>query len=297
MTTAVPLSTILADLDTSLTNLLRRELDRHGLDRVNIAFDPPARDWAATLSAPTVNLFLYDLRESPFEVAMDWQPAMRGDRRVDERPPLLIEASFGISAWTREIQDEHRLLSQVLSILYAYPRLAAADLVGTLRDQALDRFPLRTRLAAARESGHGWWGSMGGPHKASVDYRVSLAVFAGTFVERGPETRTPTVRLQDRDAPRGQLDERTSAAGSVRDPSGDPLPDTWVMLPEIGVVAVTDVDGRYRFATVPRGTHRIVARAPNGDRVESTFPVPGTPPDLIVGPTNGAPPRARSLSD
>src|SRR4051794_14493595 len=60
----VPLNTMLADLDEALRALLRRELGRHGFDGVEVAFDAPAKDWSATLSAPTVNLFLYDLREA-----------------------------------------------------------------------------------------------------------------------------------------------------------------------------------------------------------------------------------------
>ena len=58
----VPLNTTLADLDETLRTLLRRELERHGFDGVEIAFDAPAREWSGQLSSPTVNLFLYDLR-------------------------------------------------------------------------------------------------------------------------------------------------------------------------------------------------------------------------------------------
>ena len=60
----VPLNTMLADLDESLRTLLQRELGRHGFDNVEVAFEAPAKDWSSQLSSPTVNLFLYDLRES-----------------------------------------------------------------------------------------------------------------------------------------------------------------------------------------------------------------------------------------
>ena len=60
----VPLNTCLADLDEALRTLLRRELERHGFEGVEIAFDAPANDWSAKLTSPTVNLFLYDLREN-----------------------------------------------------------------------------------------------------------------------------------------------------------------------------------------------------------------------------------------
>ena len=60
----VPLNTCLADLDEALRSLLKRELERHGFEGVEIAFDAPATDWSAKLTNPTVNLFLYDLREN-----------------------------------------------------------------------------------------------------------------------------------------------------------------------------------------------------------------------------------------
>lgn len=280
--TAVPLSTMLADLDATVEALLRREFRRHGLDRVDVAFETPTKDWAAALSAPTVNLFLYDVRESPLHHPMDWEPRMDGNRRIDERPPLRVDASFAISAWTREIEDEHRLLSQVLGVLYAYPELARDQLVGTLARQPVDRLPLHTRLASPRDGGHGFWGGLGVAHKASIDYRVTLSCIPGTTVERGPETRTPAVRVHDRDVPRGVLDERISVAGIVRDAGGTVLPDSWVLVSEVGAVAVSGPDGRFRFARLPRGTHTFVARTPDGRSVSATVDLPNAPVDLVV---------------
>ena len=63
ITTTVPLNTMLADLDEALRALLRRELAEHGFEGVEVVFDAPTKEWSASLSAPTVNLFLYDLRE------------------------------------------------------------------------------------------------------------------------------------------------------------------------------------------------------------------------------------------
>ena len=75
----VPLNTSLADLDEALRTLLRRELERHGFEGVEIAFDAPASDWSAKLDRATVNLFLYDLRENLGPVR--GQPARRARQR------------------------------------------------------------------------------------------------------------------------------------------------------------------------------------------------------------------------
>src|SRR4051794_14873294 len=122
-TVNVPLNTMLADLDESLRTLLKRELGTHGFDGVDVAFDAPDKEWSVQLSKPAVNLFLYDLREAQDYRPIEWREVQGNEGMYDERPPLRIDASFAVTAWTRAVQDEHRLLSQVLAILYAYPIL------------------------------------------------------------------------------------------------------------------------------------------------------------------------------
>src|SRR5262249_34687396 len=104
-TILVPLNTMLADLDESLRTLLKR----HGFDGVEIVFDAPARDWAAMLTSPTVNLFLYNLREASRPRATDWAEQEANGRTTNVRPPLRVDAAFAVTAWTRAVEDEHRL--------------------------------------------------------------------------------------------------------------------------------------------------------------------------------------------
>src|SRR3990170_3124272 len=52
---------VIAQVDDALRTLVRTEaLD--GSD-VDVVFDAPTKDWAARRNAPTVNLYLYDIRE------------------------------------------------------------------------------------------------------------------------------------------------------------------------------------------------------------------------------------------
>src|SRR5215216_1131817 len=110
---SVPLNTMLADLDETLRSLLKRELERHGFDGVEIAFDAPAREWSSQLSSPTVNLFLYDLRESQEDRPNEWMNERGSNGQAREvRPPMIMECSYAVTAWTHAVEDEHRLLSQ-----------------------------------------------------------------------------------------------------------------------------------------------------------------------------------------
>src|SRR5581483_10707930 len=204
-TTAVPLNTMLADLDESLRTLLRRELGKHGFDGVEVAFDAPDKEWAASLSGPAVNLFLYDLRESKELRPIDWEARRENGRQRDLRPPLRVDSSYAVTAWTRAVEDEHRLLSQTMAILYAFPELPEDVLAAPLRNGS-QRYPLKSRTAQERhEDASDFWTAVGGQYKASFNYVVTLTCEAGTTLERGPEVRTQTVRVRDADGGRSKL--------------------------------------------------------------------------------------------
>lgn len=290
-TIRVPLNTMLADLDETLRQMLRRELTAHGFDGVEIAFEAPSKEWAAALATPTVSLFLYDLRESREHRPVDWEPRQENGRVVEMRPPLRLDASYAVTAWTREVEDEHRLLSQVLAILYAYPELPEDMLAGMLAMQPTYRYPLYTRVAQPRsEGGPEFWTAVGGSYKASIDFCVTVSCDPGTTVERGPEVRTQTVRVLDAHGGRGALEESHRLGGLVRDADGEPVADAWVVQKDAGAWAVSDPAGRVRFDRVRAGEHVFLARAPDGRSGEATVRVPGEALDLVVRAAR--PPRA-----
>jgi hypothetical protein len=293
-TTVVPLNTMLADLDESLRRLLKRELAKHGFDGVEIVFDAPDKEWSASLSSPTVNLFLYDLREALDLRPVDWTPESDNGRR-DVRPPLRVDASYAVTAWTRDVQDEHRLLSQIMAIMYAFPELPRDILNGTLTSQDLERFPLRTRVAQARQDAKSdFWTAVGGQYKASIDYIVTVSCESGTVLERGPQTRTQTVVLFDKDVPVRRLAELNRVGGIVRDADGEPVANAWVVLSGVGWAA-SDPDGRFIFSRVASGDYTCMARAPDGSEAKTKLTVPGGMLDLTVD-SGGTKKRAKASS-
>jgi hypothetical protein len=292
-TTVVPLNTMLADLDESLRALLKRELGRHGFDGVEIAFDAPAREWSSALSTPTVNAFLYDLRESKEHRPIEWEIEQAKAGAREQRPPLMVEASFALTAWARAVEDEHRLLSQVLAVLYAYPSLPQDVLAGSLRDGIGQRYPLTTRVGQPKGEGKSdFWSAVGGQYKASLDYVVALACEPGTSLQRGPEVRTQTVRLRDSDGARANVIELHRVGGTVRDSDGAPVANAWVAIPEAGLWTASGPDGRFRFDRIGPGSYRCLARAGDGGEAEGKLVVPGPGADLSLGKAR-APARQR----
>src|SRR3954447_6063566 len=207
---------MLADLDETLRGLLKAELERHGFEGVDIAFDAPAREWSGQLSKPTVNIFLYDLRESEAQRTSEWSRIQRDGRTFEGRPPMVMECSYAVTAWTHAVEDEHRLLSQVLAILFAYPELPQDKLNGRLANGS-QPWPIKGRIGQAKGERSDFWTAVGGQYKVSLDYVVQLAVESGARLRRGPDVRTQTIRTSKTGAPAGTITEMFRANGSVKD--------------------------------------------------------------------------------
>ena len=277
----VPLNTMLADLDETLRVLLKRELARHGFDGVEVAFDAPARDWSSQLSGPTVNVFLYDLRESHEFRPTEWRDDHSNGRQRQVRPPMIMECSYAVTAWTQAVEDEHRLLSQVLGVLFAFPQLPTDALAGRLPETA-QRFAIEGRIGQPKSDGKAdFWSAVGGQYKASLDYVVTLACESGVAYERGPEVRTQTMGAR---SDGGAITEMHRFGGKVVDGDGQPLADTWITLPELGLFASSDPRGRFLLNRVPPGTHKLVARSRDGVEATAEIAVPGAVLDLTVAP-------------
>jgi hypothetical protein len=278
----VPLNTAIADLDEALRDLLRRELSRHGFEGVEIAFDAPSKDWSGKLTSPAVNLFLYDIRES-VETAQATPTEQRGNGGARTlKPPLRLELTFAITAWTKAVQDEHRLLSQVLAILFSYKTLPD-ELLGEHLDDRSRARGVETSIGRPREDKSDFWSSVGGSYKASIDYLVRLNLESGAAFERGPEVRVQTMRPRLSDGPARTMEEMTRFGGTVTDGDGRAMRNVWVALPDAGRWTSTDGEGRFRFDRILTGEHRVVARTATGEEAEMTATIPGTKVDLVLG--------------
>ena len=274
----VPLNTALADLDEGLRALLKQELEHHGFEGVDISFDAPARDWSGKLTGPTVSIYLYDLREA-VEQADISGGEHRGNGRATVTPPALrLEATYAVTAWSKAVEDEHRLLSQVLAILHSYRQLPADLLDGRLAEVG----PIETVLGRPMEEKADFWTAVGGTYKPSIDFAVRLSIPSGAVFVRGPEVRTQTIRTAAIDAPRGTMVELYRFGGLVHDQDSRPINNVWVTMPESGVWTSTDARGRFVFDRVRPGLHRVMARTMDGSQVAATVSVPGEPTDLMI---------------
>src|ERR687893_817861 len=240
----VPVNTMIADLDVGLRDLLIAQLRRHGFDDVDVVFETPTSEWASQLTRPTVNLFLCDLRKSQ-KPGQSGPDGGRENGRATERPPAMrVDCIFAVTTWSKAVADEHRLLSQVLGVLYAFPILNGH--LGARFDDGSQRYSILASVGEQRpEQRADFWRSVGGVYKPALDYVVTLAVESGVVVERGPDVRTLTMRTGMKDPRRG-VQELSHVGGVVRDADGAPVADAWVAVPEMGRMATSDAAGHFR---------------------------------------------------
>jgi hypothetical protein len=221
------------------------------------------------------------MREAEGMRSPEWSAVKRDGRVREGRPPMVMECSYAITAWTQAVEDEHRLLSQVLAILYAYPELPQDKLNGRLANGS-QAWPIKARVGQGKGEKSDFWSAVGGQYKVSLDYVVRLSVESGAQLERGPEVRTQTVRTRLSDGPPRAIVEMHRTAGRVQDKKGQPLADVWVTLPDVGTWTATKADGRFFFNRLPAGSHRLLARTADGREAVGQLEVPGAGVDLVI---------------
>ena len=125
------------ELDEALRQLFIRELPIKN-NEVDIAFDQPKREWSARLSRPTINLFLHDVREN---VKLRQTQFQREPERGQSGQAIIpfnflrLDLHYIITVWATEPEDEHRLLSRTVLVLFRYQELPRDLVPETLQNQ------------------------------------------------------------------------------------------------------------------------------------------------------------------
>ena len=194
------------EVDEALRALVRADVA--GAAQVEVAFDAPTREWSSRRNAPTINLYLYDIRE-------DLRRRERGlvntyDERgtvVERRyPPRHFKATYLITAWTQRPEDEHRLLSALLYGFLHNETIPQELLTGRLAEIGL---PVTISVALPPPEDRSFadvWSALGGELKPSLDVVVTAPVDDGKRFSVGPPVQAGVaVGLGDgvrRDPPR-----------------------------------------------------------------------------------------------
>jgi hypothetical protein len=252
---------MLSDLDATIKELLKEAGGlghAHVLPEVDISFEIPNREWSGSLNnRATVNCYLFDIHERRVLREDGWQIEGRGTRDSQRRmPPLFFELTYLITAWTKEVQDEHLLLWRVLETLMDNPVLRAPYLQGELVNH---EWPITTtvgQLEGVLKSPGEFWTALENHLKPSLSYVVTLGRNRKPERTNAPPVLSTGIRLRLPEA-------AATTAFSIDElfglPKGVKRSGITVTVDGTNVQATSDESGRVQFPTLAIGRHMLRA--------------------------------------
>jgi hypothetical protein len=155
---------------------------------IDVALDAPTKDWAARRNAPTVDLFLYDIREDTKRRENGFSERRDDRGLVTQRTPAprYFKLSYLVTAWTQRPEDEHRLLDALLRCFLRYDAIPDTFVIETLAETGL---PCSLNVAQPPPEDRAFadvWSSLGGELKPSLDLVITAPVSRGFSYPVGP---------------------------------------------------------------------------------------------------------------
>jgi len=297
-----------ADLDETIRQLLIKKVPID-LSEVELSFEAPDREWSGRLSRPTVNCFLYDVRENLDLRQVDWEVQKKNGSATTRRMPARIDATYQVTVWTRAPEDEHRLLWRVLVALFRTPVIAEELLQGQLRNQVFPTRAVVVQPSQARANPAELWQAVDNRIRPALTYTVTVPLdleleYTSPMVftqrlrvfgreddrpapaEVGAPKRAPGDRADEDEAAKQRwLNQKAAETvrilGHVRDRSDREraLKGVTVLLRETGARFITDTEGRFAF-TAHEGPITLTATAPDGEQTSRQVEVPALEYDL-----------------
>lgn len=277
---------MIREMDEALRQLLIRELPIEN-NEVDIAFEQPKRDWSTRISRPTLNLFLYDVREHlKMRAAHQGRvERMPNGTAVQRRPPVKIQLAYMITAWAINFDDEHNLLSRALLAFFRQPFMPEDLLPEELQDQ-----PSHIELEVSREdTAHkpvDVWTVLDNDLRPSVTLMVTLSADPYRPVIT-PLVRTRELRVGQSARPathtllaNSPADAFWTIGGTLR--SDSPIDSPTATLLEQGRDIQIQPDGQFSINRLKAGSYTLEVRAKNKNSKRHTLTVPAPDYDLEV---------------
>lgn len=211
------------EVDEALEKLVKREaLDGSGAE---VVFDAPTKDWASRRNSPTVDVYLYDIREDAARrhVGAYTERDEEGLPRSRTAPLRYFRLSYLVTAWTQRPEDEHRLLSAMLAAFLRHKVFPAELLTGSLSNLSIPVLLEVAKPPPENRQISEVWSALGGELKASLDLMITAPMSSAPVLITTPIASAGTVVRMFGEP--GQEDERaaqpSTGAASQAGETGD----------------------------------------------------------------------------
>ncbi len=268
------------DVDETLREVLLADVPIDPSE-IDISFERPTREWSSRLSRPTLNLFLCDIRERT-DVRDQTELVSRGaDGSVKKkRRSRRIDLNYVVTAWTREAEDEHRILARVLASMFRQGNVDEEHLQGGLVDAD---YPLLLRVEPPDHylKPVDLWGVLDNELHASHTWVATAPLDAFQAVD-GALVRSSELRFGRLDGEEVETFLRVGGVVHEGDDTEARVAGAVVRIQGTGFEMTTRDDGRFAFASVPEGDYRWIVETPDGKTIEQPFTVHGSSYDIGV---------------
>ncbi len=251
------------ELDEALRQLFIRELPIKN-NEVDIAFDQPKREWSARLSRPTINIFLHDVRENVKlrQAQFQREPERTKDgRAVQHLNFIRLDLHYVVTVWATEPEDEHRLLTRALLVLFKNQELPIDLLPDSLKDQPWS-VPLIVAQYETVEKPSDIWNVMDNQQRPAIMMVATIALDP-TVPFTAPLVRTRELRFGQAATPAlvqkvdgdGASGSYWTIGGAVR--SQKPLTNLSIRMLENGQPVSLLGDGRFAIGNLKPGDYTL----------------------------------------
>jgi Pvc16 N-terminal domain/Carboxypeptidase regulatory-like domain len=255
------------DLDSTLTALLNDATmppSLAALRNADKSFVTPDKNFTA--AQPTVNLFLYEVRENRNLRTNDPVIQRVGNTFTQVPPPLRVDCCYLVTTWSAQsgavgVAEAHGLLAQALLWLSRFPIIPALSLQGSLVGQDYAPPTLVAQAEGQKNIGEFWF-ALGIPPRPAFHLTVTIELEVFDPVT-GTIAITQHIQLGERTAPDAltlapdTLTDSFRIGGSITDATKAPVSGANVSLVEIGLTALSDAGGQYVLGTMIAGTYTL----------------------------------------
>jgi Pvc16 N-terminal domain len=184
---------VLHEIDTALRALVDQEIVRD--TDVEVDFDAPTKEWATRRNRPTIDIYLYDIRQELSRSQFGEVSVRDADGNIAQRRPTpkFFRLAYLVTAWTQRPEDEHRLLSALMVTFLRHNIVPPELLSGSLADLGIS-IPLAVALPAPQDRAlSDVWSALGGELKPSLDVTLIAPLLPERITDAGPPVRDEPV--------------------------------------------------------------------------------------------------------
>jgi hypothetical protein len=251
-----------------------------------LTFEIPDDNFAGRIDAPTLNIYLCELKENASMRRAQWDTIALPDRStVLSQPPSYFDCHYLISAWSASARneiappsaEEHALLGAALRVL-----LRSSDVIPSVigvpgGGDVFQGSHLYFAVSAPDSPRvvNDFWSTMKMPWRPTISLIATAPVDPGVDSERAPLLTTFIQRYGAIGAASADFEELIQIGGWVLNAADDtPVAGAIVERLQTGEQCKTDSRGQYTFAGLRRGVQKFRASAPAKAPLEQDIDIP-----------------------